>query len=29
LAADEIALGDLKLLVLGVAGEADDLHAVP
>ena len=28
LAAHQIALGDLQLLVGGVAGEADDLHAV-
>src|SRR3974390_349924 len=28
LAADEITRGDLQLLLLGVAGEADDLHAV-
>ena len=28
LARDEIALGDLQLLLLGVAGEADHLHAV-
>ncbi len=25
---DQVALGDLDLLVLGVAGDADDLHAV-
>ena len=28
LALDQIALGDLQLLDVGVAGEADDLHAV-
>jgi hypothetical protein len=28
LVGDQVALGDLDLLVLGVAGKADDLHAV-
>ncbi len=28
LAGDQIALGDLQFLALGVAGEADDLHPV-
>jgi len=25
----QMALGDLHLLILGVTGDADDLHAVP